>query len=124
MSTRPTPCAPPSSFSVVSSSTGPCATPSIATGTPCSKSIVTYAGSSGAASGATVSMNMSSSRLGPGVLQDAALVAHVPDVAVAAVDRLVAVRHGHVVRRGVGQRILARADVPLAPGGDDLAAGG
>ena len=49
-------------------------------------------------------------------------MAHVPDVAVAAVVGL-GRRDGHVVRLGVGQRVLPRADVPLAPGGDDLQQG-
>ena len=57
-------------------------------------------------------------RLGPGVFEDIAFVAHVPDVAVAAVGRLGS-GEGDVVFLGVGQGVLPRTDVPFAPGGDD-----
>ncbi len=58
-------------------------------------------------------------RLVPGVLQQAALVAQVPQVAVAAVDRLLGGGDGHIVLGGVVQGVLAAADGPLAPRGDD-----
>ena len=62
-------------------------------------------------------------RLVPRILQRAALVAQVPEVAVLAVDALHGGLDGHIVLGGVVQRVLAPADVPLAPGGDDAQPG-
>ena len=57
------------------------------------------------------------------VFQRAALVGEVPQIPVPAVERFAGrIRQGDVSGFGVGDRILARADVPLAPGGDDLQA--
>jgi hypothetical protein len=47
----------------------------------------------------------------------------VPQVAVLAVDALHGGLDRHVVLGGIVQRILAAADVPLAPGGDDAQLG-
>ncbi len=44
----------------------------------------------------------------------------VPHVGVAAVDGLLGLGDGHIVGAGIGQRVLAGANIPLAPGGDDL----
>ena len=43
-----------------------------------------------------------------------------PDVAVAAIEIGFRLRYRHVVRPGVGQRIFAGLDLPLAPGRNDL----
>ena len=122
MSVRPTPCAPPSSLSLVSSSTAPSTFPLMADGHALFKvngDVLWLVGRLLGSHGQVVHLLF---RLGPRVLQDAPFVAHVPDVPVAAVDRL-ARGHRHVVGLGIGQRVLARADVPLAPGGDDLEQG-
>ena len=58
-------------------------------------------------------------RDGVRVLENAALVRDVPEIAVARVDLGGGRGHGNVVRGGVGERILAAADVPLAPRRDD-----
>src|SRR5262249_27597149 len=55
-----------------------------------------------------------------GILELAAFVAEVPDVAVAAVDVFLALLDGDVVFLGVGDRVFARVDVPLAPRCYDL----
>ena len=54
------------------------------------------------------------------VLERAALVGEVPEVAVARVRIFLRHRHGDAVRGGVVDRVLARDDVPLAPRRDDL----
>jgi len=59
MSTRPTPCLPPSLFKVRITSSGERRWPFTATQLPLRKSSVTYSGLSGASSGATLSLNMS-----------------------------------------------------------------
>ena len=55
-----------------------------------------------------------------GIFQLAAFVAEVPDVAVAAVNILLALLDGNIVLLRVGDGVFARIDVPLAPGRDDL----
>ncbi len=60
--------------------------------------------------------------LSPGVFQDTAFMAEVPDVAVATVDGLFRHSHRHMVYARVLQLILSRAQVPLPPRGDDLQA--
>src|SRR6202142_4545383 len=47
-------------------------------------------------------------------------MAQVPDVAIAAVDVLFALLHGHVMRLCVGYRLFARDDVPFAPRRDNF----
>src|SRR5262249_34506766 len=54
------------------------------------------------------------------IFQLAAFVAQVPDVAVAAVDVLLALLDRNAVLFGVSDGVFARIDVPLAPGSDDL----
>src|SRR4029077_5114984 len=58
-----------------------------------------------------------------GILELAAFVAEVPDVAVAAVDVFLALLDGNLVRFGVGDGVLARIDVPFAPRRNDLQSG-
>ncbi|MFS8628689.1 MAG: hypothetical protein FWJ73_04935 [Limnochordales bacterium] len=53
------------------------------------------------------------------ILQDAALVADVPEIAVHAVRLVLGHRHRDVAGRGILHGVLARADVPLAPRRDD-----
>src|SRR5262249_16940046 len=53
-----------------------------------------------------------------GILQDSAFVREVPDVAVVAVDFFAAGRDRNPALVGVIDRVLARNDVPFAPGGD------
>ena len=60
MSNRPIPFAPPSSLSLANMSAGEYRTPSMATGSPFSKSTSMYVGASGAFSGLTERVNMSS----------------------------------------------------------------
>ena len=62
-------------------------------------------------------------RLVPGVFQDSALVGEVEDVAIAAVDVLFGLGDGHIVLLSIVDGVLATADFPLAPGGDDLELG-
>ena len=50
-------------------------------------------------------------------------MAQVKQVAVTAVNRLERARHRDVELLGIGERILTRADVPLAPGRDRLELG-
>ncbi len=61
-------------------------------------------------------------RLVPGVFQQAALVRKMPQVRIAAVNGFDGSRDWHVVFGGVGNGILARANLPFAPGGDDFQA--
>ena len=61
-------------------------------------------------------------RLLPGILQRPALVGQVPQVAVTTVDRFYGGSHRDVALAGVMDGVLARADLPLAPGGDHLEA--
>ena len=53
------------------------------------------------------------------IFQLAAFVAQVPDVAVAAVNVLLRLLDGHVVRLRVGDGVFPRMDRPFAPGRDD-----
>src|SRR5580704_144555 len=55
-----------------------------------------------------------------GILELGAFMAQVPDVAVAAIDIFLALLDGYVVLFGIGNRVFARIDVPLAPRRDDL----
>src|SRR5262249_12281215 len=55
-----------------------------------------------------------------GIFEFSAFVAEVPDVAVAAVDVLLALLDWHVVLFGVCDGVFARVDVPFAPRRDDL----
>src|SRR5206468_616117 len=55
-----------------------------------------------------------------GIFELSALVAEVPDVAVAAVDVFLALLDRHLVLLRVSDGILARLNVPLPPGRDDL----
>ncbi len=57
-----------------------------------------------------------------GFFQGAALVAQVPEVAILAVDAILGGLDRHIVLGGIVERVLAAADVPLAPGGDDVQA--
>ncbi len=54
-----------------------------------------------------------------GILEHAAFVRQVPDVRVARVDLLLGRGNGNSASRGVRDRVLAAADVPLAPRRDD-----
>ena len=47
-------------------------------------------------------------------------MAHVQQIAVAAVDLLAALGHGNSMLLGVVEAVFARLQVPLAPGHDDL----
>ena len=55
-----------------------------------------------------------------GIFEHAAFVAQVPDVAVAAVDILLGLLDGNIVRLRVGDGFFARDDIPFAPRSDDL----
>src|SRR5882757_5174296 len=59
-----------------------------------------------------------------GILEFAAFVAEVPDVAVAAVDIFFALLDGDVVFLRVGDGVFAGVDIPFAPRSDDLEIGG
>ncbi len=75
----------------------------------------TVSGSAGCRSGACVSGTCSSRGAIRRILERAALVAQVPQVAVARVEVARGLEHRDAVSFGVGERVLARADVPLAP---------
>ena len=59
-------------------------------------------------------------RFGPGILEDAALVADVERVRVHRVGLLRRHLDGNLVRLAVGDAVGARAQIPLTPGRDDL----
>ena len=59
----------------------------------------------------------------PRVLERAALVREVPEVAVERVDLGRGRLHRHVVRGGVGDGVFAGANVPGPPGSDDVRCG-
>ncbi len=59
-------------------------------------------------------------RLIRGVFEHAALMAQMPDVAVARVNVRIGLFDGHVMRAGIIDGVLARVDGPLAPRRDDF----
>ncbi len=111
---------PPISFALASSAAGEKASPLMRTGLPASKSTSTYSALSGAFSGDDRQREHVVVRLAPRILEDAALVADVQQVAVGAVGLLARHRNGDAVLLGVGDQLGARGEIPDAPRRDDL----
>ena len=114
MSLRPMPCSPATRFSCWNNSTGPMAVPSsrdrqLPASKPSSTAPVRRARPLDYATACTSPLPFI-----PGVFQQAALVTEMEDVAVTAVNVTLRVRYRDVELLGVGQRVLAAADAPLA----------
>ena len=104
------------------SAAGDSRSPLIATGSPAAYSISTYSGSSGACLRRDRQPEHIVVRLAPGILQDAALVADVHQVAVHRIGLLGGDRHRNLVLRGIRHHVGAPLERPIrmAPGSDHL----
>ena len=120
---RPTPLSPPSRLRRSRSATGPRRRPSTATGFPASNSISTVVGHVRRFLGRPGQEEHLLRRLRPRVLEDAALVGDVEEVAVHGVRPRRRRRDRDPVALGIGHEIRARAEVPVPPGSDDLELG-
>ena len=119
-SSRPMPLSRPSSLSLASSVAGDSFLPSIATASPFSKSMVMTVGLSGASSGSIGARIDVVRHFLRRVLQHLALGRGVQEVGVDRERRLAALVLGDrdLVLLGEGDQLLARAQVPFAPGRD------
>ena len=112
---RPTPCCPPISFSAVRSATGSrnyAVHRDRRAGLEADRHLLRLVGR---VLGRGREHEQIRGRCLTGILEHSALVRDVPDVAVARVDLLTRRVDRDVVLRGVRDRVLAAADVPLAP---------
>ena len=119
MSMRPTPFAAAIAFSFSISAIGPSFLPFTETGVPASKPISTVVGLVRRLRRRDDPLPHGFIRRVCGIFENAAFVAQVPDVAVAAVDILLGLIHGNIVRLRVSDRFFARIDFPFAPRRDD-----
>ncbi len=120
MSTRPTPCRPPIAFSVsIRRDRARASSRSRRPGRPASNEIVIRSGASGAFSGSTVSLNIEGSGSKPGSSSGPPSCERCQRLRSREYGSFFVTGDRNPARRGVVDRVLARADVPLAPGRDD-----